>query len=812
MAKKKRARAPQSKAPVASSEVQDIAAPAPSKKATRNRPTPAPATSAYDAGTRWLALPEVRLRWFWVVALIAVAWAFGFIVRLLWLPGAEANPQAVFDGHVTLTVTDGYFWAAGVQRAVEGLNEGIRRIPPLWDHALVMFGAVGAQLAPLQDVIVYLPAIIAPLVVAPLVILGNLLRAPYWGFAAGLLASVGWSYYSRTLMGYFDTDMFSVTVPLVLTVAMIAAITGRSTTRMLVAATLFVLAPFFYDQIAPVLFALAGILGVYLVVFHDDTPMWWLRALLSLALFIIAGLLFGGSPILAILVAAGGLVVPLLLDRERDAAFIWPAIAVVAIALLPLPWWARLALLVAAWFGLRAELVPSRYLVWVALAVVLAVVVTSPVLHKVLSELTRYTDRGSVGGDAAGDIAFLRVGGLVREMVRLPFPELAARFAGSAAGVALAITGYALACVRYRPLLLLLPLVALGVFSQWGGLRFTIYAVPVAALGLAYLMARGATLAGALVTRAPRGQLALGAVLTVALAAPVLASQVDDALARPAYTVVNSGEADLMTQFGQVAAPNSYAIAWWDFGYPLYYFAHVGALIDGGKHGHDNLVASQVMLTGSQLQAANLSRVAIEGFVAGRSPHRPVIDTLLAEADAAGQTQRAWLASLAEPDYAPPAKTREVYLYLPHKMLSLLGAVEQFSRDARRGDGPTRDPVFVYTPAKEQGGKLILQRGGFTIDLEAMTMQDRAGKPMSVRSFDLVDRGPDGEPRVRTQPAQADGRYRVIFMRAYGAVVLCDLELYDSVLVQLYVLGHYDRALFEPVLRTPYGAVFRVLR
>lgn len=763
MAKKKRARAPQSKAPVASSEAPDGAAHAPSKKTSRNRPRPAPA-SGYDAATRWLALPEARLRWFWVIALIAAAWGFGLVVRLLWLPGAEANPQAVFDGHVTLTVTDGYFWAAGVQRAVEGLNEGIRRIPPLWDNAIVALGALGAQLAPLQDALVYLPAIIAPLVVAPLVVIGNLLGAPFWGFAAGLLTSVGWSYYSRTLMGYFDTDMFAVTVPLALIAVLISAILHRSALRAFVAAALMVFAPFFYDQIGTVLIMVGGTFALYLVVLH-----------------------------------------------RRDA-FTWPAIGAVSVALLPLPGWLRLLLLVGVWFAFQTERLEPRHRTWLALALGLALVVTSPMVHKIFAELTRYTDRGSVGGEDPGEISFLRVGGLVREMVRLPFPDLAARFAGSVVGVALAIIGYALACVRYRPLLLLLPLVALGVFSLWGGLRFTIYAVPVAAIGIAYLMARGSALAATLLTRAPRAQLALAAALTLALATPVLASQVDEALARPPYTVVNSGEADLMTQFGQVAAPDSYAIAWWDFGYPLYYFAHVGALIDGGKHGHDNLVASQVMLTGSQLQAANLSRVAIEGFVAGRSPYRPVIDTLFAEAGAAGQTQRAWLASLAEPDYAPPAKTREVYLYLPHKMLSLLGAVEQFSRDARRGDGPTRDPVFVYTPAKEQGGKLILQRGGFTIDLEAMTMQDRAGKPMSVRSFDLVDRGPDGEPRVRTQPAQADGRYRVIFMRAYGAVVLCDLELYDSVLVQLYVLGRYDRALFEPVLRTPYGAVFRVLR
>ncbi|TNF26341.1 MAG: hypothetical protein EP329_21420 [Deltaproteobacteria bacterium] len=729
-------------------------------------PSP-PATGAWERATRALALPEVRLSWPWVVLLVVAAWAFGFVVRLLWLPGAEANPQAVFDGHVTPTVTDGYFWAAGVQQAVEGVNAGIRRIPELADHAIVLLGALGAQLTSIQDAVLYLPALIAPLVAAPLVVLGRLLGAPYWGAVAGLLSAVGWSYYSRTLMGYFDTDMFAVTVLLVLVVAMIASVLKLSAPRAFFAAGLVAVAPFFYDQIGPVLIALGGLFGVYLLVFH-----------------------------------------------RRDA-FAWPAIAAISIALLPLPWWARLALLAGVWAVLQRDLVPTRYRPLLALALALAVVVTSPVLHKILGELTRYTDRGTVGGEGAGEIAFMRVGGLVREMARLDFAPLAARFAGSPVGVVLALVGYVLACLRYRPLLLLLPLVALGVFSLWGGLRFTIYAVPVAALGLGYLVALVATTVS---RRLPdvRARVAVAVVAMLAMTAPVLASQAREALERAPYAVVDSGEADLMTRFGRLAEPGAYAIAWWDFGYPLYYYAHVGALIDGGKHGHDNLVASQVMLTRSQRQAANLSRVAVERFAAADSPYKPVIDGLFADARAAGSTPRAWLASLAEPGFVPPAKTREVYLYLPHKMLRLLGAVEQFSRDARRPEATEtpakKGPYFVYTTTQKAGGKLQLGKTGLAIDAKTLEMTDQQGRPVSVRSYDLVALREDGTLSVKTQAGADDGRMRVIFLKSHGAVVVCDEETYGSTLVQLLVLGREDPTLFEPVLRTPYGAVFRVLR
>ena len=41
--------------------------------------------------------------------------------------------------------------------------------------------------------------------------------------------------------------------------------------------------------------------------------------------------------------------------------------------------------------------------------------------------------------------------------------------------------------MRHRAFILALPLIGIGAFALWGGLRFTVYAVPVAAMSAIYL-------------------------------------------------------------------------------------------------------------------------------------------------------------------------------------------------------------------------------------------------------------------------------------------------------------------------------------
>jgi dolichyl-diphosphooligosaccharide--protein glycosyltransferase/undecaprenyl-diphosphooligosaccharide--protein glycosyltransferase len=74
---------------------------------------------------------------------------------------------------------------------------------------------------------------------------------------------------------------------------------------------------------------------------------------------------------------------------------------------------------------------------------------------------------------------FFTVGQTIREAGQIPFETFANRISGHTITFLLSIVGYIWLSFKHRSLLLGLPLVGLGFLALSGGLRFTIYAVPV---------------------------------------------------------------------------------------------------------------------------------------------------------------------------------------------------------------------------------------------------------------------------------------------------------------------------------------------
>ncbi len=76
----------------------------------------------------------------------------------------------------------------------------------------------------------------------------------------------------------------------------------------------------------------------------------------------------------------------------------------------------------------------------------------------------------------------------VREAGEIPFEVFANRISGNRITFILALIGYILLLFKNRVMILSIPLVGLGFIALNAGLRFTVYAVPILALAIGYLI------------------------------------------------------------------------------------------------------------------------------------------------------------------------------------------------------------------------------------------------------------------------------------------------------------------------------------
>ena len=205
-----------------------------------------------------------------VYSYIAIAFIFSLLVHLIYIFMHHSDAGYLWNGQLSIVSNDGYYFGSGVQKVMNGLHLDNPLVPSLLDRGLVFVTVVLAKILPftLDTIMLYMPAFFSSLVVIPLVLIGNLYNKPLWGFLSALLASVAWSYYNRTLAGYYDTDMFALIMPYFILYYLLKSIKESSYTALYVASIFSAIYPFLYNPGSSVLYALAFVYAMYLLVFY----------------------------------------------------------------------------------------------------------------------------------------------------------------------------------------------------------------------------------------------------------------------------------------------------------------------------------------------------------------------------------------------------------------------------------------------------------------------------------------------------------------------------------------------------------------
>lgn len=603
-----------------------------------------------------------------------------------------------------------------------------------------------------ETVILYMPAVISSLVVVPTILIARLYGQSLWGFFAALLGSIAWSYYNRTMIGYYDTDMFSAMAPMFILFFLMKSTIDFNLKSAFYAAIAIAIYPFLYDAGLTVVYAMGIMYALYMVFYHRDDNTTYL----SLILIFVSLLPF-------------------------------PFVS-------PFEYLIKIAVLIILYVALQKTTISQKNLIIISVILFISFLFFGNVIGLVWAKIANYLSTGT----KESGLHFYSVVQTVREAGQIPFSMFANRISGSEAGVLIAFVGYITLVVKHRAFILALPLMGIGAFALFGGLRFTVYAVPMAAMGAIYLFF---ILGDFFKDRKLKYTFIVLA--TAAMIYPNITHIIDYRVP----TVLNKAEVTDLVKLNGISDEKDYTLTWWDYGYPIWYYSDTSTLIDGGKHNNDNFIISKIMQTTSPELAANLSRLAVETYV--DSNYSIAANVLFAKKEGKQVDPNFLLSELENGTYTMPKKTRDVYLYLPYRMLRIFPTVSVFGNLDLMTGKEERKIAFYPSSAASSNNGIIALRNGITFD--AKKGEITVGKDKkSVKYFIVTQNTQQNKVNLQSQLYHADGEYAVVYMKSYGQFIVMDIETFNSTYVQMFMLEKYDKDLFELVVSSAYSKIYKL--
>ncbi|MDQ7047701.1 MAG: STT3 domain-containing protein [Sulfurovum sp.] len=689
-----------------------------------------------------------------MLGLMLLAYMFSFAIRMIWIYQFQDNPNFIWNDQLMINTNDGYFFAAGVQQELFGLHESNPRVFGMWDYGVIFFTTLLVKITPfsIETILLYMPAVISGLVVIPMILITRLYRKSLWGFFAALLGSIAWSYYNRTMMGYYDTDMFSAMAPMFILFFLMKSTIDFNLRSGLYAALAIAIYPFLYDAGLTIVYAMGLMYALYMIFYH----------------------------------------------RSENTTY--TSLILVFVSLLPFPFSSpyeyllKIVVLIVLYLLLRKSSLEQNKLMIISTILFILFLYFGNVFGLVLAKITGYLSTGT----STTGLHFYSVVQTVREAGQIPFSMFANRISGSQVGVVIALIGYLVLVVKHRAFVLALPLVGIGVFALVGGLRFTVYAVPIAAMSAIYLFfvlgkfLKNKKLKYAFIILATAGMIYPNITHIIGYKVP---------------TVLNKTEVQDLVKLDKISDPKDYTLAWWDYGYPIWYYSDTSTLIDGGKHNNDNFIISKIMQTSSQDLAVNLSRLAVETYV--DSNYSVVANTLFKNGKEDQVDPNLFLYELEDPDYVLPPKTRDIYLYLPYRMMNIFPTVSVFGNLDLTTGRKKRNMIFYSGHPVKKDGEWTLLSNGIAIDMKRGLLKER-GRDISISKMVVTQSTKEGYLKNMTKVFHPDGKYSVVYMRDYNTIVMMDNTTFNSTYVQMFMLERYDSKLFELVISSPYSKIYKL--
>lgn len=729
-------------------------------------------TIFYNRICEILDLGEDKITRNQAIILALAAYLFGVLCRSFYLWNALDVPSVLLNGVPMISTEDGYLFADYVNSHLKQdfSRGGVNLWQPGAQGSLTAITLFLVKILPfkLEQVAVFMPMIFPPLLAVPLLYAGRFLGSTTMGLFAALIGTIALPYLKRTSFAYYDTDLFALFAP-----AMVVA------------------------------------LGIYAIKNPGLLQILWVAIMVSLARWLdkpqIADLMYAAF--------AGGYI----LANFRNPQ-IYSHILLLCLPMLGGFKWQMQILYDIGAFGIlfliQKYAPPINLRIWqaVAGAFLLYTIWQSYLYDAVRGYVYAYGAAGrgvGDGGFGATGWNFYQVSGTIVEARSIDLLGLSREVSGHIYLFWLGFFGSILALVRYPALAIGGFFLGVGLFSLEGGIRFSLYLVPILAIGSAYLALLFARYLCSFkyINRVKYLNYAVAALMVMVVIYPGW---------RLAYnysprSVAQLPQVEMLQRLDEKTQSSDYLISWWDYGYVMSFYADMKNIINGAKHHQDNFIVSKAFSSTSPRLAANIIRESVEAYEQPGGGAPTAISRILGPRRD-GFNPEEFINSMAAPTYQLQRnKTREIYFYVPYQMLPIYGVVRYFS-DLNIDTGKIRRAPLITTRnyRVDQEQQRILLPDNTVADLKKGVILQR-GQPIgNINTVFNHQVSQDGSSRMLATPVNSLGYYYIILSGYYGIVYLLSPEAFRANFIQMFFFNNYDPELFELVERNTFATIYKL--
>jgi asparagine N-glycosylation enzyme membrane subunit Stt3 len=638
-----------------------------------------------------------------ILVYMSIAYIFGVLIRLIlwyqvipvesfWLDG---NPLPIYSPDAGLY---GYY----AKQLLSGAN-----YPMDAEHmpGYFIYWVVGIFSVNIDWVMFLAPIFLAPLLVIPVVLIGQVYRQVKLGFFAALLGVIGINFYTRSYLGYMDTDTLNLFFPYMAIASFMMALSRRSFIWLIVAI-------------------------VSLVAFH----FWYHSSLIIIAFIVLMSLIL----------------TPFIFKSKK--------IALVSLSL-----------------------------------IVVALIFISP--QKIIKRATDYYKTDSTFVLKAGEKSYHFANTLdsVAEAQDVNIFLVNDNYVGMFAYVSVASIGYILLCVVEPLFLMLLPMFALGYMASFTGMRFTMFATPVFALGF---VGFGYIFANILAKRKKILRYSSAVFPLIAIAMMII----NIIHVNPSFmpSSFNSTDVKVLKDFSSQTKEKDLLISWWDYGWPLWYYTgRNNTLIDNGRHGADTYLVSNLLLSKDDNFVAN----ALAYFTDKQKSNTPILSSLIQKEDIQKR-----FGILKKQNYDKKAE-RDVYLLLHRNMLLTFKTLEDFAYiDIKTGKkSEENSQLYISDLLRPYSKKVPIVYGDtFDFDLRDGMIKGHDGATAQVQGVIIVDSG-----KVTAAKRYNPRSFMTLIIYNKTKAIYLDNKALNTFLIKALLFDQYDKKRFEKVTET---GSFKILK